>query len=405
MSDLFPQRLHTQSRNLGRLVGTLFGSREAEQPPASVPSHRPPVSDDDDMSVPDLLKPTVQRYAARWTATRERHDTNARKAKLVDAQLQSLYVSLHAQLEAVQALSQETSLLKESKGHLSELADEAARMKPALSALEGLYASLAAADTQRAGDLAQQESEHRSARHQHYLELQLEMDKQYEELQRNSVHARAAQAERSFQQDLEMYRQRKSQADTTAYQQPSHRTSSGLAQQQDGSTRDIGDVVLSAGDWGRAMAQDDSFFSDDDTGSTLQHQKLKQKQRKQEHLKQQKEPLYSHTVVGIEIADIPNPSKAVVAAGSSKDGNSNSNVSSTSGDTRSSRKAAGVVRAHGAKASGTMEPTTSSTVSQRSPRPPASPELLPPAMTGHSSDSEDMDAASAVVILQDEDFL
>ncbi|KAJ2644129.1 hypothetical protein GGH99_008444, partial [Coemansia sp. RSA 1285] len=47
MSDLFPQRLHTQSRNLGRLVGTLFGSREAEQLPASVPSRRPPVSDDD----------------------------------------------------------------------------------------------------------------------------------------------------------------------------------------------------------------------------------------------------------------------------------------------------------------------------------------------------------------------
>ncbi|KAJ2507678.1 hypothetical protein GGI11_006287 [Coemansia sp. RSA 2049] len=224
----------------------------------------------------------------------------------------------------MQALSQEASLLKESKRHLSELTDEAARMKPALSALEGLYASLAAADTQRASDLAQQESEHRSARHQHYLGLQLEMDRQYEELQRNSVHARAAHAERSFQQDLETYRQRKSQADTTAYQQPSHRTQSGLARQQ-------------------------------------------------------------------------------VAAGSSKD--SNSDVSSTSGDTHSSRKTDGVVSAHGAKASATMAPTTPSTVSQQSPRPPASPGLLPSATTGHSSDSEDSDAASAVVILQDEDFL
>ncbi|KAJ2589830.1 hypothetical protein EV177_009169, partial [Coemansia sp. RSA 1804] len=65
MSDLFPQRLHTQSRNLGRLVGTLFGSREAEQLPAFAPSRRPPVSDDDndndnDTRVPDLLKPAVQ---------------------------------------------------------------------------------------------------------------------------------------------------------------------------------------------------------------------------------------------------------------------------------------------------------------------------------------------------------
>ncbi|KAJ2658849.1 hypothetical protein GGH99_007009, partial [Coemansia sp. RSA 1285] len=325
---------------------------------------------------------------------------------LVDVQLQSLYVSLHAHLETMQALSQEASLLKESKRHLSELTDEAARMKPALSALEGLYASLAAADTQRASDLAQQESEHRSARHQHYLGLQLEMDRQYEELQRNSVHARAAHAERSFQQDLETYRQRKSQADTTAYQQPSHRTQSGLARQQvrgDGSTRDIGDVVLSAGDWGSAMAQDDSFFSDDDIGGALQHQKLKQKQRNQEQREQQRLPLYSHTVAGIEIADIPNPSKAVVAAGSSKD--SNSDVSSTSGDTHSSRKTDGVVSAHGAKASATMAPTTPSTVSQQSPRSPASPGLLPSATTGHSSDSEDSDAASAVVILQDEDFL
>ncbi|KAJ2512661.1 hypothetical protein H4217_006767, partial [Coemansia sp. RSA 1939] len=103
------------------------------------------------------------------------------------------------------------------------------------------------------------------------------------------------------------------------------------------------------------------------------------------------------------IADIPNPSKAVVAAGSSKD--SNSDVSSTSGDTHSSRKTDGVVSAHGAKASATMAPTTPSTVSQQSPRSPASPGLLPSATTGHSSDSEDSDAASAVVILQDEDFL
>ncbi|KAJ2400809.1 hypothetical protein GGI23_001798, partial [Coemansia sp. RSA 2559] len=110
------------------------------------------------------------------------------------------------------------ALLQTTRKHVAALCDEATGMKSMFAALELLYASLAAADAKRADDLALQESEHRRSRHQHYLQLQQDMDRQYEELQRNSVHARAAHAERSFQQDLDMYRQNQALSGSLAQQ-------------------------------------------------------------------------------------------------------------------------------------------------------------------------------------------
>ncbi|KAJ1664418.1 hypothetical protein EV178_004127 [Coemansia sp. RSA 1646] len=337
----------------------------------------PDALDDDDSSVPDLLRPAVQRYAAQWTATQERHDMNTRKAKLIDVQLRCLRESLYAHLETGQALSREMALLQETKKHIAQISDEATGMEAAFIALERLYTSLAAADTKRADELAHQESEHRRIRHQHYLQLQQEMDSQYEELQRNSVHARAAHAERSFQQDLEMYRQMQSQA-----------TPGGLAQQQGKSRRrgnnvtGIADVVLSVGDWGSASVQDDSFFSDDEDTTTTT---------------KASQPLPPNQASRKKIAKMPETDTAAAAA--LADSSSN-----TSG---------GTVSAHGAKEAA----TTIITKHQRPPRQPASPEPLSTVRRHHhktqqpqpqptaGSSEDDEDSPEAIVILEDEDFI
>ncbi|KAJ1906067.1 hypothetical protein LPJ81_001554 [Coemansia sp. IMI 209127] len=153
------------------------------------------------------------------------------------------------------------ALLQTTRKHVAALCDEATGMESTFAALEHLYASLAAADTKRADDLALQESAHRRGRHQHYLQLQQDMDRQYEELQRNSVHARAAHAERSFQQDLDMYRQNQALSGSLAQQKG----------KRDTSARGIADVVLSVGDWGSAMVQEDDFFSDGEEPTKALH--------------------------------------------------------------------------------------------------------------------------------------
>ncbi|KAJ2568179.1 hypothetical protein IW140_004085 [Coemansia sp. RSA 1813] len=175
---------------------------------------------------------------------------------LIDVQLRCLRESLYAHLETGQALSREMALLQETKKHIAQISDEATGMEAAFIALERLYTSLAAADTKRADELAHQESEHRRIRHQHYLQLQQEMDSQYEELQRNSVHARAAHAERSFQQDLEMYRQMQSQA-----------TPGGLAQQQGKSSQVKSIAKMPETDTAAAAALADS--SSNTSGGTV----------------------------------------------------------------------------------------------------------------------------------------
>ncbi|KAI9505681.1 hypothetical protein BX070DRAFT_93387 [Coemansia spiralis] len=280
MSDPLPQQ--SQPQSLGRIVGSLFGSRrivpaprEHQQQQTLLPPQEFDSVDSID-SVPELLKPSVQRYSAKWTATKQRHYMSIQNAKLIDAQLGRLCESLYLHAETGRILATELSLIQQTKQNLAALQTQAEELKPVFAALEHLYASLADTDTTQLDDLVQQESRYRQSRHQHYLELQQAMDSQYEELQRNSMSARVANAERSFQRDLELYRQQQQQQN----QQPDHLAFS-LTQQgnRSKSNRGIADVVLSATDWGASGHHEDDFFSDEDDGAkSQQHQQPRQRQ-------------------------------------------------------------------------------------------------------------------------------
>ncbi|KAJ2825263.1 hypothetical protein FBU31_003763 [Coemansia sp. 'formosensis'] len=79
------------------------------------------------------------------------------------------------------------------------------------------------------------------------------MDEQYAELRRQSVTTRAANAERSFQRDLEIYHQRQSTP-----LRPQRESQSGA--------RRLDEVVLAPNAWIRGDDAASGFFSDDEDG-------------------------------------------------------------------------------------------------------------------------------------------
>ncbi|KAI8325491.1 hypothetical protein GQ54DRAFT_308429 [Martensiomyces pterosporus] len=205
--------------SIGRLIGML-AQRRAPSPPGAAagssgrtaltaqPSPKQPPqqpADDDAAAVPELLKPCVQRYSARWTAAQKRHDQAMRKCKNADARLESLYRSVQTHAGSAQSLASELSLLPDTRLRLESVRSQIDDIKTALASLEQLYGALADANTAWKDDLAQQESRFRQSRRTHYLGLQQSMDQQYAELRQDSVRRRAANAALSFQRDLENY--------------------------------------------------------------------------------------------------------------------------------------------------------------------------------------------------------
>ncbi|KAJ2583923.1 hypothetical protein GGH95_000714 [Coemansia sp. RSA 1836] len=102
-------------------------------------------------------------------------------------------------------------------------------------------------------DLVARESEFRHSRHAYYRQLQSSMDEQYADLRRQSVSTRAANAERSFQRDLENYHHNQQrQSSPLRVHRPSP------------STRGLAEVVLSPNAWVRDDEAASGFFSDDE---------------------------------------------------------------------------------------------------------------------------------------------
>ncbi|KAJ2452649.1 hypothetical protein EV183_002800 [Coemansia sp. RSA 2336] len=178
---------------LGRLMETIFGSRSESSP---------------SKDVPDLLKPAIQRAEARWAATNQRHDIAMRKCQAVDTTMFQLLQALPRQVDEVQKLAQELSLVAGLQQQLRELQHEAEQLRPKLDGLNQLYCELSAASSSDwTEDLMRRESEHRHARLAHYQQLQHAMDTQLAEAARSSAELRGDSAARMFQRDLENYRQ------------------------------------------------------------------------------------------------------------------------------------------------------------------------------------------------------
>ncbi|KAJ2724378.1 hypothetical protein GGI07_001979 [Coemansia sp. Benny D115] len=210
------------SQPLGRLVGALLDPRrlfaepaqsqsqsQSQSPPPSLPSLPSPAAPLPADAVPEALRPSMQRYSASWDAAQRRHDSSIAKSKLVDDRLGRLLASLQAHDEHASLLARQVASLADVSLRLDSLKIQADALRPALASLDLLYARLAGADaddsTAWAADMAQQESVRRRDLHEHYAHLQHAMDRQYAELRRTAVHARAANAERSFQSDLANY--------------------------------------------------------------------------------------------------------------------------------------------------------------------------------------------------------
>ncbi|KAJ2816524.1 hypothetical protein IWW50_006471 [Coemansia erecta] len=127
---------------------------------------------------------------------------------MIDARLGRLLESLPRHSEGARGLARELALLADTQRQLEALRAEADRLQPTLAALERVYCELAAATAPEVdADLERQESEHRQARLSHYQQLQRAMDAQYAETVRDSAQRRADSAARSFQRDLDSYRQ------------------------------------------------------------------------------------------------------------------------------------------------------------------------------------------------------
>ncbi|KAJ2619563.1 hypothetical protein GGI26_005724 [Coemansia sp. RSA 1358] len=406
MSDPLPQQ--SQPQSLGRIVGSLFGSRrivpaprEHQQQQTLLPPQEFDSVDSID-SVPELLKPSVQRYSAKWTATKQRHYMSIQNAKLIDAQLGRLCESLYLHAETGRILATELSLIQQTKQNLAALQTQAEELKPVFAALEHLYASLADTDTTQLDDLVQQESRYRQSRHQHYLELQQAMDSQYEELQRNSMSARVANAERSFQRDLELYRQQQQQQN----QQPDHLAFS-LTQQgnRSKSNRGIADVVLSATDWGASGHHEDDFFSDEDDGAkSQQHQQPRQRQS------------LNHDSAAIVAKDVEAAKKPVGAGAGDNSSIKRSESSTGNNDVFCSAKPEATVSISWSSPRPLPRPQQQSSSAQQQPQQTFSEtsqlsrKAIEPKNTNASeegdSDDDDLAAAEAVVVvLQDEDYL
>ncbi|KAJ2745812.1 hypothetical protein GGI20_001867 [Coemansia sp. BCRC 34301] len=167
-----------------------------------------------------------------------------------DARLGMLMASLKQHHESAQLLAREVPLLADTVRSLAVLKSQADELRPLLASLDQLYSQLAASDVRWLPDLVERESEFRHSRHVHYRQLQSAMDEQYADLRRQSVSTRAANAERSFQRDLENYHQRQSSPLRV------HRPSPGV--------RELADVVLAPNAWVRDDEAASGFFSDDD---------------------------------------------------------------------------------------------------------------------------------------------
>ncbi|KAJ2907527.1 hypothetical protein GGI21_003800 [Coemansia aciculifera] len=154
--------------------------------------------------------------------------------------------------ESAQLLAREVPLLADTARNLALLKTQADELRPVLASLDQLYAKLAASDVRWMPELVERESEFRHSRHTHYQQLQSSMDEQYADLRRQSVSERAANAERSFQRDLENYHQRQSSPLRMHRPPPPP------------STRGLAEVVLAPNAWVRDDEAASGFFSDED---------------------------------------------------------------------------------------------------------------------------------------------
>ncbi|KAI9469244.1 hypothetical protein BX667DRAFT_159744 [Coemansia mojavensis] len=166
---------------LGRLMETMLGSRSESSLP---------------------------KAETRWAATNQRHDTAMRKCQAVDTKIFQLVQELPKQVDEIQKLARELSLVAGLQQQLQELQQEAAQLRPRLDGLNQLYCELsAAASSDWTEDLTRKESEYRHSRLAHYQQLQNAMDAQLAEAVRSSAELRGDSAARMFQRDLENYRQ------------------------------------------------------------------------------------------------------------------------------------------------------------------------------------------------------
>ncbi|KAJ2863943.1 hypothetical protein GGH94_003256 [Coemansia aciculifera] len=242
-----------------QLIGSIFGSR---RPPTE---HQPPQSDPlpaqmDANDVPELLKPSVQWYSDRWDAVQRRQSATVQQCKQTDARLGLLLTSLRQHHDSAQLLARELSLLPDTTRNLAALKTQADELKPVLASLDQLYTTLAATDVRWMPELVAHEAEFRHNRHAHYQQLQASMDEQYADMRRQSVSTRAANAERSFQRDLETYHQRQSSP-----LWPQRAPQSGA--------RGLAEVVLAPNAWIRDDDAASGFFSDDEDDGDVKSSK------------------------------------------------------------------------------------------------------------------------------------
>ncbi|KAJ1950833.1 hypothetical protein FBU59_000496 [Linderina macrospora] len=172
--------------SLGRFVDSIFGSRS---PSASESYRSTPRATASRASVapperiPEQLVPSVQ---SRIIDSAQQHGDAARLAAV------------------------ELELLADTRRQLKAVQDAARELQPAIAAMEELYSALAASSTAWVDDLERQESEYKRSRHEHYAQLQQQMDRQYAELNRETAQRRAANASLGFQRDLELFQKSRS---------------------------------------------------------------------------------------------------------------------------------------------------------------------------------------------------
>ncbi|KAJ2335774.1 hypothetical protein GGH92_007934 [Coemansia sp. RSA 2673] len=137
-------------------------------------------------------------------------------------------------------------------------------------------------------ELVAQEAEFRHSRHAHYQQLQTSMDEQYADMRRQSVSTRAANAERSFQRDLEIYHQRQPSSPLRPQRAP-----------QPGA-RGLAEVVLAPNAWIRDDDAASGFFSDDEGDGDAKSSKdgPSAKERKDDNGSETPPPPPGFTVLG-----------------------------------------------------------------------------------------------------------
>ncbi|KAJ1958342.1 hypothetical protein EC988_000357 [Linderina pennispora] len=213
--------------SLGRLVDSIFGSRSTSatesrrDSPCATASR---ASETAPERIPDQLG--IDQQIRRVIDAAQRHGDAARRAT--------------AELE----------LLADTQGQLRAVETAARELQPAIAAMEEVYTALANSSTAWVDDLARQESEYKQSRHEHYAQLQQQMDRQYAELSQETAQRRAADASLGFQRDLERFQKSRP---------PTPRLG-----RQAGSRPDLGSVAL-ATNWD---ADSQGFFSDDEIDSS-----------------------------------------------------------------------------------------------------------------------------------------